>query len=373
MQLGRVACPRMFPTAFITQRKMGKLKIAKTQFGSTDGSDVHLYTFTTDGMEVSITNYGGAITSLKVPDRNDRLGDVVLGYETLEEYVNNPRFFGALIGRSANRLAQGKFTLHGTTYQLAQNNGPNHLHGGKRGFDKVVWDASESVEDDKGVLRLRYFSRDGEEAYPGNLTADVTYIVSANRELRIEYRATTDKSTIVNLTNHSYFNLAEQGTILDHELKLNAEAFTPVSADLIPTGEIRNVAGTPMDFREETAIGSRIEDPYEQLHFTGGYDHNFVLREFTGALRIAATAYEPSSERRLEAFTTQPGIQFYSGNFLDGSLTGKGGKVYHKHTGFCLEPQHFPDSPNHPNFPSTVLEPGDEYKQTTVLRFTVGL
>jgi aldose 1-epimerase len=285
--------------------------------------------------------------------------------------VKNPRFFGALIGRSANRIAQGRFTLDDVTYQLAQNNGVNHLHGGKRGFDKVVWEASEEFEDDTAVLRLRYFSKDGEENYPGNLAASVNYVLSGERELRIEYHAVTDKPTIVNLTNHSYFNLAGTWTIRNHELTLNADAFTPVGSDLIPTGEIRKVDDTPMDFREAMPIGLRIDESYDQLGFTGGYDHNFVLNDSSGALRLAARAFDPSSARTLEVFTTQPGIQFYSGNFLDGSLTGKGGVVYQKHAGFCLEPQHFPDSPNHPNFPSTVLLPGEEYKQTTVFRFSV--
>lgn len=349
------------------------MRISKKHFGtSPEGHEVSLYSLITEDMQVSITNYGGAITSLKVPDRNGKLGDVVLGYETLQEYVKNPRFLGALIGRSANRIAQGRFTLNGVTHQLAQNNGANHLHGGTKGFDKVVWEPSEEFDNDKAVLQLRYFSKDSEENYPGNLTASVNYVLSAERELRIEYHAVTDKPTIVNLTNHSYFNLASTWTIRDHELTLNAEAFTPVGSDLIPTGEIRKVDGTPMDFRQQTAIGLRIEEPYDQLGFTGGYDHNFVLNDFSGALRFAARAYDPSSGRVLEAYTTQPGIQFYSGNFLDGSLIGKGGVVYQKHAGFCLEPQHFPDSPNHPNFPSTVLLPGDEYKQTTAFRFSVG-
>jgi aldose 1-epimerase len=347
------------------------MKITKSHFGSTEGREIDLYALSTDGIEVSITNYGGAITSVKVPDRKGQFGDVVLGYETLQEYVKNPRFLGALIGRSANRIGQGRFTLDGVDYQLAQNNGANHLHGGARGFDKVVWQANEGFDDDKAVLRLQYLSKDGEERYPGNLTASVNYVLTPERELRIEYHAVTDKPTIVNLTNHSYFNLAGTWTIRDHELTLNADAFTPVSSDLIPTGEIRRVDGTPMDFREPTPIGRRIAETYEQLGFTGGYDHNFVLSDFTGALRVAARAYDPSSGRTLEVLTTQPGIQFYSGNFLDGSLTGKRGVVYQKYAGFCLEPQHFPDSPNHSHFPSTVLRPGDEYNQTTVLRFNL--
>jgi aldose 1-epimerase len=347
------------------------MRINKTYFGTIENREVALYTLITDGIEVSITNYGGAITSIKVPDRKGALGDVVLGYETLQEYVKNPRFLGALIGRSANRIAKGKFTLEGVTYQLAQNNGANHLHGGNRGFDKVAWEPHDEIEEDRAVLRLRYLSKDGEENYPGNLTANVSYVLTRERELRIEYHAVTDNPTIVNLTNHSYFNLAGTWTIRNHELTLNADAFTPVSSDLIPTGEIRKVDGTPMDFRESTPIGLRIDERYDQLGFTGGYDHNFVLNDSSGELRLAARAYDPASGRTLEVSTTQPGIQFYSGNFLDGSLTGKGGVVYQKYAGFCLEPQHFPDSPNHANFPTTVLLPGEEYEQVTTFRFGV--
>ncbi len=331
-----------------------------------DGVEVDLYTLTNDqGIEVSIITYGGAITSLKVPDRNGVMGDIVLGYETLDDYVKNPRYFGALIGRHANRIGMGKFSLNGVDYQLPQNNGVNHLHGGFNGFDKRVWDAS----DDGIVLRLIYLSKDGEESYPGNVAAEVTYKLSEN-ELSIDYRASTDADTIVNLTNHSYFNLNGEGTILDHELTLNADSFTPVSSDLIPTGEIRAVEATPMDFRNGKAIGSDIREPYEQLGFTGGYDHNFVLNDYDGSLRSAGRLYEASTGRVLEILTTQPGMQFYSGNFLDGSLVGKKGIVYHKYAGLCLEPQHFPDAPNHSNFPSTVLRPGEEYKQATIFRFS---
>lgn len=332
-----------------------------------DGVEVDLYTLTNDqGLEVSIITYGGAITSLKVPDRNGVLGDIVLGYETLDDYVGNPRYFGALIGRHANRIGRGKFSLNGVEYQLPQNNGVNHLHGGFNGFDKRVWDAS----DDGIVLRLIYLSKDGEESYPGNVTAEVTYKLSEN-QLSIDYRASTDADTIVNLTNHSYFNLKGEGTILDHELTLNADSFTPVSSDLIPTGEIQSVEATPMDFRNGKAIGSDIREPYDQLGFTGGYDHNFVLNDYDGTLRTVGRLAEASTGRVLEILTTQPGMQFYSGNFLDGSLVGKKGIVYHKYAGLCLEPQHFPDAPNHSNFPSTVLRPGEEYKQTTVFRFSV--
>ena len=302
-------------------------------------------------------SYGGAITSLKTPDRDGRFGDIVLGFETLEEYVHNPRYFGALIGRHANRIARGRFSLNGIEYQLPCNNGANHLHGGFRGFDKRVW----TVREDDNALHLTYFSKDGEEGYPGNVTAFVDYTLLDN-ELRIDYRATTDRDTIVNLTNHSYFNLRGEGTILDHELTLHADHFTPVSEDLIPTGEIKRVAGTPMDFRNGKAIGS-------ELQAAGGYDHNFVLNDWDGSLRSAARLYEPATGRVLEILTTEPGIQFYSGNFLDGSFTGKNGFVLARYTGLCLEPQHFPDAPNHPNFPSTVLRPGEEYKHTSIYRF----
>jgi len=328
--------------------------IDKTYFGTTAGAEVYLYTLTNDlGYKVSITTYGGAVTSLWAPDRDGNFGDIVRGFETLDEYVSNPRYFGPLIGRHANRIARGRFTLNGVEYQLPRNNNANHLHGGFKGFDKRVWNATEGDD----VLHLSYFSHDGEEGYPGNVEAFVDYRLSGN-ELSLEYRATTDRATIVNLTNHSYFNLKGEGTILQHELTLNADGFTPVSEDLIPTGEIKPVAGTSMDFREGRAIA------------TGGYDHNFVLNDWDGSLRSAVRLYEPSSGRELEILTNQPGMQFYSGNFLDGSFIGKNGVAYVKYAGLCLEPQHFPDAPNHPNFPSTVLRPGEEYKHSTVLRFS---
>lgn len=346
------------------------MNISKDHFGTTpEGHDAFLFTLKGDTIEARITNYGGAVTSIVVPDRDGNAGDVVLGYDTLAEYVNNSRYLGALIGRFANRIDEGKFTLNDATYQLVQNNGPNHLHGGIKGFDKVVWQASETVEDGNAILRLKYSSKDGEEFYPGNLDVDVTYSLSDNHELRIDYRAVTDKTTIINLTNHSYFNLAGGGTILNHELTLNADAFTPIGPSLIPTGEIRDVDQTPMDFRGRSVIGARIDDAYDQLSFAGGYDHNFVLNDFTGLLRHAANVYEPESGRTLEVLTTQPGVQFYSGNFFDGTIKGKGGVVYEKRSGFCLETQHFPDSPNHPQFPTTVLEPGNVFKETTVFRF----
>src|SRR5215213_5919012 len=320
------------------------------------------YTLTNSlGFAVSVTNYGGAITSLKTPDRHGNFDEIVLSYETLDDYVRNPRFFGALIGRHANRIARGKFSLNGVEHQLSCSDGVNHLHGGFRGFDKRVW----TVREDNNVLHLTYFSEDGEEGYPGNLTASVDYTLLDN-ELRVDYRATTDRDTIVNLTNHSYFNLRGEGTILDHELTLNASSFTPVSEDLIPTGEIKPVAGTPMDFSKAKAIGSEIRHAYDQLGFTGGYDHNFVLTHWDGSLRLAARLYEPVTGRALETLTAEPGMQFYSGNFLDGSLIGKYGVAYEKYAGLCLEPQHFPDAPNHSNFPSTTLRPGEEYNHISI-------
>lgn len=330
------------------------MTITKTYFGTTAGAEVYLYTLTNElGYEVSIINYGGAITALKIPDREGVFGDIVLGYEKLDDYVRNPRYVGACIGRHANRIAQGRFSLNGTEYQLGKNNGANHLHGGFQGFDKRVWNATE----DGSVLRLSYLSKHGEEGYPGNVEAFVDYSLSGN-ELSIDYRASTDEETIVNLTNHSYFNLAGTGTILDHELTLNAGSFTPVSSDLIPTGEIKSVDGTSMDFRNGRPIRSEVD-----------YDHNFVLDNSDGSLRLAARLSESTTGRVLEILTTQPGIQFYNGNFLDGSLVGKGGVAYEKYAGLCLEPQHFPDAPNHPNFPSTILRPGEEYNQTTIIRF----
>src|SRR5215213_8626153 len=342
-------------TACLAIRKKSVSSVAKT-----------VYTLKNEaGFEVSVTNYGGAVTSLKTPDRDGNFGEIVLGFETLDEYARCPRYFGALIGRHANRIAGGRFSLNGVQYQLPQNNGANHLHGGFKGFDKRVWNATET----ETGLRLSYFSADSEENYPGNVSASVDYSLLEN-ELSIEYHATTDKDTIVNLTNHSYFNLKGEGPILDHELTLNADSFTPVTKDLIPIGEIRSVSGTPMDFRRSASIGSRIHDSYDQLGFTGGYDHNFVLNDWTGSLRSVGRLYEATRGRVLEILTTQPGVQFYSGNFLDGSFGGKNGVIYERYTGLCLEPQHFPDAPNHPNFPSTVLRPGEEYKQATVLRFS---
>lgn len=344
-------------------------QITSERFGvMPDGDEVQLFSLTNDqGMEVKVTNYGGIIVAINVPDRVGKIGDVALGHNTLEGYLHRSRYFGALIGRHANRIARGKFVLDGVEYSLTINNDKNHLHGGRKGFDRVVWQAHEI----EGGLQLTYLSQDGEEGYPGNLEAIVTYALTDANELRIEYRATTDCDTIINLTNHSYFNFAGAGTILDHEVQINADTFTPVDESLIPTGEIRSVKDTPMDFTSPMAIGARIDDDYEQINNIGGYDHNFVLREGSEAFKKAATVYEPKTGRIMEVWTTQPGIQFYSGNFLNGSIVGKSGRAYVKHSGCCFETQHFPDSPNHPNFPSTVLKPGERYQQTTGFRFSV--
>ena len=345
------------------------MHITNSQFGlMPDGERIEIFSLANDqAMEVRIINYGGIITSIKVPDRDGKIDDVVLGHDSLEGYLNRSRYFGALIGRFANRIARGRFTLNGTGFQLAINNGHNHLHGGLRGFDKIVWEAQEI---DEGV-QLNYLSKDTDEDYPGNLNATVTYRLNDANELRIDYYATTDRDTIINLTNHSYFNLAGSGTILNHELQIEADAFTPIDETLIPTGEIRNVKGTPLDFTSPTAIGARIGNPDQQLRLAGGYDHNFVLRGDPGRLRTAARVYEPQTGRMMEVFTTQPGLQFYSGNFLDGTLVGKSGRAYTKHSGCCFEAQHFPDSPNQPDFPSTVLRPGEKYHHTTIYRFSV--
>jgi aldose 1-epimerase len=351
------------------------MNVTKQAFGKMpDGTPVDLYTLTNaNGLEAKITTYGGAVVSLLAPDQSGNFDDIVLGLETLEDYIEESPYFGCIAGRYANRIAKGTFTLNDVEYTLAQNDGENHLHGGLKGFDKVVWAAEERSSDDGVGLKLTYLSKDGEEGYPGNLSVEVVYTLTNADELRIEYLATTDKDTIVNLTNHTYFNLADGGAgdILGHELMLNAGRFTPIGDALIPTGELRSVEGTPMDFRQLTPIGARIEQDDEQLRFGGGYDHNWVLDSADGFPILAARVQEPTTGRVMEVYTTEPGIQFYSGNFLDGSITGKGGKVYQKRNGFCLETQHFPDSPNQPNFPSTVLKPGEKYQTTTMYKFIV--
>jgi aldose 1-epimerase len=349
-------------------------RIEKKPFGHTDAGEAFLFTLTREGAPVvGITNQGGFIVSIVAKDRSGQAKDVALGYQGFDGYVKGKDFLGCLVGRYANRIARGEFTLDGKKYTLAKNNGPNALHGGPTGFHTRLW-APRVVSGPEGeALELTYVSKDGEEGYPGTLTAKVVYSLREDGGLVIDYTATTDAPTIVNLTNHAYFNLAGEGegTILGHELQLESDTFTPVDPTLIPTGEMKPVAGTPFDFRKPTAIGARIGESDEQLARGGGYDHNFVLRGKMGELRLVARVVEPKSGRALEVFTTEPGIQFYSGNFLDGSLTGKSGKPYVKRSGFCLEAQHYPDSPNRPEWPSVVLRPGQTYRQTTVYRLTV--
>ena len=338
-----------------------------------DSSPVEVYTLANGrGMSVQILTYGGTVHAIDLPDRDGRVDNVALGFARLEDYLARSPYFGSITGRYANRIAKGAFTLDGTICRLATNNGPNALHGGVAGFDKKLWQARELVGPDRVGLELGYVSPDGEEGYPGTLVTTVTYTLSDENELRVDYEATTDKPTVVNLTNHTYFNLAGEGSgsILGHELTLNARAFPPVDASLIPTGEIVPVAGGPLDFTQPTAIGVHIRAPDPQLGFTLGYDHNFVLDQpQPGALGLAARVREPVTGRVMEIHTTEPGIQFYSGNFLDGSLVGTSGRAYRQSEGFCLETQHFPDSPNRPEFPSTVLRPGRIYRTSTVHRF----
>ena len=358
---------------------LARVAVTQAPFGTTrDQQAVHVYTLTSaQGVEMRVLDYGGIILSLRVPDRAGEFADVVLGYDSLPAYLAESPYFGALIGRYGNRIAGGRFTLDGQTYTLATNNGRNHLHGGVKGFDKVVWRAEPFERADEVGLVLTYTSPDGEEGYPGTLQARVTCTLTNRNELIFDYHATTDRATPVNLTQHSYFNLTGPGTrdILDHVLLLAADRFTPVDSTLIPTGELHAVAGTPFDFRTPTAIGARIGQDETQLRFGGGYDHNFVLDRPNPAapdeLTLAARVYEPASGRVLEVLTTEPGLQFYSGNFLDGTLTGKGGVIYRHRTGFALETQHFPDSPNQPGFPSTILRPGEVYRTRTIYRFSV--
>jgi aldose 1-epimerase len=348
-------------------------KISKQAFGmTTDGESVELYTLTNaKGLEARIMTYGGTVVSLKVPDRHGKLGDIVLGYETLDGYLNNNPYFGSIIGRYGNRIGKASFSLNGKQYSLPKNNGENTLHGGIKSFGKVVWKAKEVNTINGAGLSFTYLSKDGEEGFPGNLSVTVVYTLTNNNELKIDYSATTDKTTVVNLTHHSYFNLAGEGDILKHELMINAGKFTPVDSGLIPTGELRPVNGTPMDFTKPAVIGARIDQQDEQLTLGKGYDHNWVLNATKASgLALAARVYEPVSGRVMEVLTTEPGIQFYSGNFLDGSITGKNGQVYKHRSGFCLETQHFPDSPNKPAFPSTVLRPGQRYRTTTIHRFS---
>jgi aldose 1-epimerase len=350
----------------------GSGQITKQSFGtSPDGKPVDIFTLRNRrGMEARICNYGGIVTSLKVPDRNGQFGDVVLGYDSLDGYIKSSPYFGCLVGRYGNRIAKGKFKLNGQEYTLVTNNYPNALHGGTRGFDKVVWDAKILATPEGPGLELRYVSKDGEEGYPGNLSVTAVYTLTEDNGLKLDYDATTDKDTVVNLTQHSYFNLAQRGNILGHVVMMPADRFTPVDSTLIPTGELRPVQGTPFDFRTPTAIGARIEQDDQQLKFGKGYDHNWVFTKKLNQLTLLARVTEPTTGRVLEVLSTEPGLQFYSGNFLDGTITGKGGWTYQFRNGFCMEPQHYPDSPNHPAFPTTVLKPGQVYRNTIIYRFS---
>ncbi len=365
---GFIACKRQETRPKEQTGGATKMDLQKESFGRLpDGTEIDIYTLTNkNGLRVRIMTYGATIVSLEVPDRDGKLGDIVLGYDSLEGYLKVNPYFGCIVGRYANRIAGGRFALDGVTYELAKNDGENHLHGGIKGFDKVVWTAEPTREEGAVGVKMSYLSKDGEEGYPGNLSCIAIYKLTDQNELKISYAATTDKPTPVNLTNHSYFNLAGPGNgdILGHELMLNADAYTPVGEGLIPTGKTLPVDNTPMDFTKLKAMGAQIAE------VMGGYDLNFVLRGSGGKLELAARVYEPTSGRVMEIDTTEPGIQFYTGNFLDGTITGRGGKVYKQHYGFCLETQHFPDSPNKPNFPSTILRPGEQYSSLTTYRFS---
>lgn len=366
--LSIMSCPLLVSCATQNHETKGNtVSITQSEFGKTpNGQTIELYTLSNaKGMVAKIINYGGTITELHVPDRMGQTADVVLGFDAANDYLTRSPFFGCITGRYANRIANARFTLNGQTYQLAKNTGENHIHGGKRGFDKVMWKAQTVSGKDSASLVLRYTSADGEEGYPGNLDCTVTYTLTNNNELKIDYKATTDKPTIVNLTNHSYFNLAGHGsgTMLEHELTINADRYTVVDKALIPSGEIAPVAGTPLDFTKPMAIGARI------AQVPPGYDHNFCINNADGSLTLAARVREPKSGRVMEVLTTQPGVQLYCGNFLN-NVKGKGGATYNKYQSLCLETQHYPDSPNHTNFPSTVLNPGQTYSQVTVFRFS---
>jgi aldose 1-epimerase len=362
---GQAAAGTTKASATVTTAPYGKLP---------DGTPVEIYTLTNaSGLEVKAITYGGIITSIKTPDRDGRLADIALGFDSIDGYAATHPYFGALVGRYGNRIAKGQFTLDGKTYTLAKNDGPNHLHGGLKGFDKVVW-KGKAFKDARGVgVVLTRTSPDGEEGYPGDLTATVTYTLTDRNELKVDYEVTTDKTTVHNITQHSYFNLSGEGSgdILGHVMTIDADRFTAVDATLIPTGELAPVAGTPLDFRKGVAIGARINDAHEQMNRGRGYDHNFVINRKGPGLVRAARVVDPKSGRTLEVSTTEPGVQFYSGNFLDGKVKGKGGHAYAIRTGFCLETQHFPDSPNQPSFPTTVLKPGETYKSQTVFVFGV--
>ena len=363
-------------TTLLASADHHEMSITDKPFGKTkDGTEVKLYTLkNATGMTVSITNYGGIVTSIIVPDKDGKPGDVACGYDKVEDYIAGSPYFGCITGRYANRIAKGKFSIEGKEYTLATNNGPNHLHGGDVGFDKRVWKASTVKDDNSVQLVLNYTSPDGEEGYPGKLDCKVTYrLPKKENALHIDYLASTDKATPVNLTNHTYFNLAGHGTgtHLDHEIAINADRYTPTDATAIPTGELAPVKGTPFDFTTSHKIGKRIDADHEQIKFGKGYDHNWVINQKKpGELTLAAHVSEPTSGRVLEVHTTEPGIQFYTGNFLDGSNVGKGGKVYKHRYAFCLETQHYPDSPNQKSFPSCILKPGETYKHTCIYKFS---
>lgn len=362
-----VGCANMSPNPSST--------VTKAPFGTTpDGQAVEIYTLhNSKGAEARIMTYGGIVQSLTMPDKNGKMEDIVLGYDNLEGYIKVTPYFGALIGRYGNRIGGAQFTLDGQTYNLAKNNNGNSLHGGEKGFDKVVWTATPSVGIAGPQLVLAYVSKDMEEGFPGNLQVTAIYTLTEDNELKVEFTAVTDKATVCNLTHHSYFNLAGQGNgdILGHIIQINSDKTTPTDNNLIPTGELADVTGTPFDFRKPTAIGARINDPDKVLQYGPGYDHNWVINNPEGKLALQATVVEPNSGRVMEVLSDEPALQFYAGNFLDGTITGKGGKVYQKRTGFCLEPQHYPDSPNKKNFPSTVLRPGETFRNTIIYKFGV--
>lgn len=356
-----------------TQKDKAVERIISESYGNApDGTPVKLFTLTNKhGISVQITNYGGIITTLNVPDRNGNFEDIVLGYYTLEEYLERSPHFGCLVGRYGNRIADGKFTLDGVEYKLYINNGPNSLHGGREGFDKKVWTPETIVNENAAGLKLTYLSPDGEENYPGNLNVEATYTLNDDNELILTFQATTDKKTVLNLTHHSYFNLKGHGNgdILDHLMQFNAQQIVPIDSTSIPLGPMMNVEGSPFDFLEEKTIGRDINDDHDQIRNGGGYDHSFVVDGYDGTLKLACRVTEPETGRIMEVWTTEPAVQFYTGNFLDGSITGKDGKLYHKRYGFCLEAQHYPDSPNHPEYPTTELNPGETYEQTTIYKF----
>ena len=356
-----------------TMNNTPKGTITKADFGQTpEGKAVELYTLrNSHGMAATIMTYGGIVTSLKTPDKSGKFADVVLGFDNLDSYVKSSPYFGALIGRYGNRIANGKFSLDGKSYTLATNNGVNSLHGGLKGFDKQVWTARPLPTAHGPALILTYVSSGGEEGYPGTLSVTAIYSITEDNELRLDFSATTSEKTVVNLTHHSYFNLRGSGDVLDHIVTINADKFTPVDGGLIPTGELRPVAGTPFDFTAPHKIGERIGSTDEQIKLGNGYDHNWVLNKLGNELSLVATVSEPTTGRAMEVWSTEPGTQFYTGNFLDGTVTGKGGWTYKFREACCFEPQHFPDSPNHPAFPTTVLNPGETYKNTIIYKFSV--